>query len=81
MSLAEGSTTSLRSSCTCEKLFQAPADPDVIQRLGSLWVLCADVGEGAGRDQVMELLLPQYVVVACVWGLVKISQDDHVFFS
>lgn len=73
--------TSLKSTFTCENLFQAPTDPDVIQRLGPLWVLCADVGEGAGRDQVMELLLPQDVVVAAVWGLVKISEDDHVFFS
>jgi len=28
----------------------------------------------------MELLLPQYVMVAAVSSLVKISQDDHIFF-
>ena len=77
----EGYITSLRSYSTCENLFQAPTDPDVIQRLGPLWVLRADVGEGAGRDQVMELLLPQDVVVTAVRGLVKIPEDDHVFFS
>lgn len=87
MTLPRASLTQIKvtrlqtSSSTCENLFQAPTDPDVIQRLGPLWVLCADVGEGAGRDQVVKLLLPQDVMVAAVWGLVKISEDYYIFFS
>lgn len=79
--LTKGYATSLKSNSTCENLFQAPTDPDVIQRLRALWVLRADVGEGAGRDQVMKLLLSQDVVVAAVWGLVKISEYYYIFFS
>lgn len=66
---------------TCENLPQALTDPDVVQGLGALRVLGADVGEGVRGDQGVESFFPQEVMVTAIRALAEVPQDNHVLFS